>query len=84
MISIIVGGGLLGFAGMLLGVPVFALAYAIVKTIVEERLQRKNLPIPSASYAGAPEDFMDENSPPMPLRQTIRPLFKQKERKKKQ
>ena len=84
MISIIVGGGLLGFAGMLLGVPVFALAYAIVKTIVEERLQRKNLPIPSASYAGATEDFMDENSPPMPPRQAIRPLFKQKERKKKQ
>ena len=44
MLSIMVGGGLFGFAGMLLGVPVFALVYAIVRTVIETRLRKRNLP----------------------------------------
>ena len=55
MISIVIGGGLFGFAGMLLSVPVFALLYAIVRSMIETRLKRRGLPIPSASYNNAPE-----------------------------
>lgn len=55
MLAIVIGGGLFGFAGMLLGVPVFALAYAILRTVTEERLRQKNLPTASAAYADAPE-----------------------------
>lgn len=61
MISIVIGSGLFGFAGMLLGVPVFATVYAIVRSVVDVRLKRKRLPVPSAAYAGAPEGFKEEN-----------------------
>lgn len=55
MIAIVVGGSLFGFAGMLLGVPVFALVYAILRTLAEVRLREKGLPTDSKAYADAPE-----------------------------
>lgn len=55
MISIVIGSGLFGFAGMLLSVPVFALIYAIIRTLLETRLKRRGLPIHSSCYANAPE-----------------------------
>ena len=60
MLSIMIGGGLFGFAGMLLSVPLFALIYAIVRTVMESRLQRRNLPTDSAAYVGAPENLQEE------------------------
>jgi len=50
MLSIIVGSGLFGFAGILLGVPVFAMIYAIVQTIVEYRLYKRGLPTETKAY----------------------------------
>lgn len=55
MMSIVIGGGLFGFTGMLLGVPVFALMYAIARSIADVRLRERGLPIPSAAYVDAPE-----------------------------
>ena len=55
MISIVIGGGLFGFAGMLLSVPVFALVYAILRTLIETNLKRKSLPVHSSCYTKAPE-----------------------------
>jgi len=43
LVAIIVGGGLFGFIGMLLGVPVFAVIYALVRDWVEKRLKEKNI-----------------------------------------
>ena len=57
MLAIMVGGGLFGFPGMLLGVPVFALIYAIVKATSETRLEMKKLPTESKAYEGAPENL---------------------------
>lgn len=57
MLAIMVGGGLFGFAGMLLGVPVFALIYAIVKAGTETRLKERDLPTDSTFYEGAPENL---------------------------
>ena len=57
MMSIVIGGGLFGFAGMLLGVPVFALVYAIIRSVVEVRLKDRGLPVSSADYANAPENL---------------------------
>ncbi|MDE7234924.1 MAG: AI-2E family transporter, partial [Ruminiclostridium sp.] len=51
LISIIVGGGLFGFAGVLLGVPVFALIYMLAKEFLEGRLARKKLPAESMLYS---------------------------------
>ena len=55
MVSIVIGGGLFGFVGMLLSVPVFALCYAIVRAFIESRLKARSLPIKSESYMHAPE-----------------------------
>ena len=48
--SILVGGGLFGFIGMLLGVPTFAVVYFLVKTFSEYHLRKKELPTDSMLY----------------------------------
>ena len=50
MLSIIVGSGLFGIAGIFLGVPVFALIYAIVQATVEYRLEKRGLPTDTKEY----------------------------------
>ena len=62
MLAIMVGGGLFGFAGMVLGVPVFALIYAIVRATTETRLRERNLPIDSAAYENAPENMQQKDT----------------------
>ena len=44
-------GGLFGFAGMLIGVPLFAVLYALVKEASENRLVKKDKPLATSSYA---------------------------------
>lgn len=48
--SILLGGGLFGFMGMLLGVPTFAVIYYIFQLLINSRLQKKNLPEGSEYY----------------------------------
>lgn len=48
--AILLGGGLFGFVGMLLGVPVFAVLYYIAGQIIEHVLKRKNLPTSEEIY----------------------------------
>lgn len=55
MVAILVSGRLFGFMGLLLGVPVFALAYAITRTAVDARLQKRGLPRATAEYENYPE-----------------------------
>ena len=43
LVAIVVGGGLFGFAGMLLGVPTFAVLYSLVKEWAERRLAEKGI-----------------------------------------
>ena len=43
LFSILVAGGLFGFFGMLLGVPVFAVIYYILQQIIAYRMEKKNL-----------------------------------------
>ena len=50
MFAIILGGGLFGFWGMLLGVPVFVVIYTGIKTLIERKLRKRNLPDDDASY----------------------------------
>lgn len=63
MLAIIVGGGLFGFAGMVLSVPTFALIYAIVRTVIDKRLREKGLPEATDSYVSAPEDLPAKSIP---------------------
>ena len=48
--AILLGGGLFGFIGMLLGVPAFAVIYALFKAFIEERLKKKKIPADTAAY----------------------------------
>lgn len=50
MFAIIVGGGLFGFTGMVLGVPVFAVIYYYFSRYIKKRLARKNLPTETVEY----------------------------------
>ncbi len=43
LVAIVVGGGLFGVAGMILGVPVFAVLYMLVRDFVNQRLKKKNI-----------------------------------------
>ena len=52
LFSIILFGGLFGFAGMVLGVPFFAIVFSIVKRLVNRGLRKKNLPVETSSYFG--------------------------------
>lgn len=50
MFSILVGGGLFGFAGMLLGVPSFAVIYYIIQQIIKSRMEKRKLPTTTEEY----------------------------------
>ncbi len=50
MVAILLGGGLFGIIGMLIGVPVFAVLYYIVKAMINYLLRRKNLPTEPYAY----------------------------------
>lgn len=53
--AIIAAGGIFGFAGMLLGVPTFAVIYYIAGEIVSYKLKKRNLPSDTESYIKADE-----------------------------
>ena len=55
MIAIVIGSGLFGFVGMIVSVPVYALLYAFVRTIVHTRLKRRGLPTETEDFLHAPE-----------------------------
>lgn len=57
MFAIIVGGGLFGFIGMILGVPVFAILYTYVRRGVNGKLSEKQLETDTSTY----EDFTKYN-----------------------
>lgn len=48
--SLLLFGGLFGFVGMIIAVPLFAVVYYIVKLLVNRQLERKKLPVPSEDY----------------------------------
>lgn len=52
LFSIILFGGLFGFAGMVLGVPVFAMLYSIANRLVRRGLRKHGLPLETEYYMG--------------------------------
>ena len=50
LVSITVAGGLFGFAGMVLGVPVFAVFYMLMADFVQHRLQAKGMTVETKKY----------------------------------
>ena len=50
LFAILVAGKFLGIVGMVIGVPLFAVVYSIIKEIVEERLRKKGLKVQTEDY----------------------------------
>ncbi|MGN0404922.1 MAG: AI-2E family transporter [Bariatricus sp.] len=48
--SILIGGGMFGFVGMIMGVPTFAVFYYIISMITSQKLEQKNLPVTTVHY----------------------------------
>ena len=63
LFSILLFGGLFGFAGMVLGVPVFAIFYSVMKRLVDRGLRKKNLPQETGKYMGLTGRFSQQPSP---------------------
>lgn len=61
LVSIVVGGGLFGFVGMLLGVPTFAVLYMLTKEFVAARLEEKKIDGNGKPLAAEPEESGDSN-----------------------
>lgn len=49
--AIVLSGGMFGVVGMLIGVPTFAVVYYLVRTLINYRLKKKQLPTNNDSYA---------------------------------
>lgn len=56
--SITFFGGLLGVFGMIVGVPIFAIIYAAVRSVVNTTLEKKNLPRETKRYENV--DYIDD------------------------
>lgn len=50
LVSILLFGGIFGFGGMLLGVPIFAVIYTLITEAVNNRLKRKRYPTETEIY----------------------------------
>lgn len=50
-VAVLLFGKLLGFLGMIIGVPLFATLYYIVKRLAEYSLKKRNMPVDTAEYA---------------------------------
>ena len=59
LVGIIIGGGLFGFSGMLLAVPVLAIIYMLFKEFIAGKLKKKNLPVEGVIYERDIEKYVD-------------------------
>lgn len=59
-VAVMLFGKLLGFAGMVAGVPLFATLYYLVKRIAEYSLKRQGMPVDTSSYI--PEEDREQGS----------------------
>ena len=66
MIAIVIGGGLFGFVGMLVSVPVYALGYAFFRALIYDRLRKRDMPVETDMYVDAPECFDSGEAPTDP------------------
>lgn len=60
MFAILIGGGMFGFMGMLLGVPVFGVIYYLVRRVINYRVRKKDLSDRTQDYILL--DYVDEKT----------------------
>lgn len=59
-VAMLLFGKLMGFVGMIVGVPLFATLYYIVKRLAEYSLKRQGMPMSTAEYAGTSDQRTGE------------------------
>lgn len=61
LFSILIFGGLFGFIGMLVGVPIFSIMYAFIASFCNKRLKKRDLPVSSSKYIDLLEIYDGDN-----------------------
>lgn len=92
MFAILLFGGVFGFAGMAVGVPLFAVLYNAVTEIICSLLQKRGLPVDTNDYRGpkrldpATGEFVEvkEDRPPVSAKERRRAAEKAREAQKQQ
>lgn len=59
--AILVGGGIFGIPGMIIGVPLFAVIFYILRRILNYTIQKKHLPLDSENYIRTEKLDIDSN-----------------------
>ena len=79
--SITIFGGIMGIPGMIIGVPFFAVLYAMIRRMANKMLQRKGLPTDTEKYRNV--NYIEGHNKFVPLEeiQTQEPFFRLKKRK---
>ncbi len=83
--ALLLFGGLFGFIGMIIGVPLFAVIYYVIKNMINRKIQERGLPIQTELYRNAggvdPETLEFTEMPPEETskkKKEHKPLKKQK------
>lgn len=92
MFAILLFGGVFGFAGMAVGVPLFAVLYNAVTEIICSLLQKRGLPVDTNDYRGpkrldpATGEFVEvkEDRPPVSAKERRRAAEKARQAQKQQ
>lgn len=61
LVSILVGGGLFGFLGMILAVPAFAIIYDLLREYISNKLRKKHLPTDTDYYKNKFDTVVKKN-----------------------
>ncbi len=83
IVAITMMSGLLGFVGMVVGVPLFSVLYILIKEAVENRLAQKKLPLETVDYMSEMGRAYCEKpeKEAKPLKETFSKLFRKKKTK---
>jgi predicted PurR-regulated permease PerM len=79
--AVTIGGGVMGIAGMLVGVPLVAAAYKLVGEDIREKLDAPKEPEPVTTSPAPPE--VEATEPPVPVQNVQQKPKKSKNKKKK-
>ncbi len=74
MFAIFVGGGMFGFAGMILGVPIFAVIYSLVRDFVNYLLERRGLSTRTLDYCS--NDIPADDEKKNKMHKSLSDMFK--------
>ena len=80
--SITIFGGLWGVPGMIVGVPLWAVIYAMVRRLTNRRLKKRDLPTDTEAYLNV--DYIKENELILRNSDVSKSFFKLKRKKRKQ